>query len=97
MLKITHQMGRSIEDKQPTPITYRRWEALEALKEAHKAEGNKPVLERIWRNAFYGRTDAEGWNKQKAFIRSRRALLDAGMVKEVSPFHYVPFDESEKP
>lgn len=83
-MRITHKPGWK---KEPT-VTFRRWQAMEALKKAQAETGADVVSERDWRAAFNELTDATGDNKRKAFVRSVDALVAAGYVSQESMFSF---------
>lgn len=83
-MRITHKPGAK---KEPA-VTFRRWQALKAIKAAHDKEAADVVSEREWRSVFYETTDAQGDNKRKAFERSIAALVAAGYVEQVDRFSY---------
>jgi hypothetical protein len=83
-MRITHKYGLK---KEPA-VTFRRWQAMKALKAAHEKTGADVVSEKEWRTAFYETTDAQGDNKRKAFYRSVDALVAAGLVEQRDRYSY---------
>ncbi|GAB6038194.1 hypothetical protein JCM15519_27530 [Fundidesulfovibrio butyratiphilus] len=69
---------------QSTALPKAQQVALDALVAACEVEGG-PVAEDIWRAATYagGMSDKKPDARRKAFLRARRELTDAGLVREV--------------
>ena len=83
-MRITHKYG----SKKEPAVTFRRWQAMEALYRAQAEAGEDAVSERAWRTAFNELTDATGDNKRKAFVRSVDALVAAGYVSQEGMFSF---------